>query len=160
MGTIIIIPKILSKNCLIYFKELATWVPYASIVLVLLFVIMFAIGPGSIPWFLVNELFNPSARPAAASAAVAVNWTANFFVGIGFLPLQVILKTYILLCFHCYISLLNMIQSFQKIMGPNVFIIFVVFLILFSLFVWRKVPETKNKSYDEIQTMFRQRSYQ
>lgn len=51
---------------------------------------MFATGPGSIPWFLVSELFNQSARPAATSLAVAINWTANFMVGLGFLPLQVI----------------------------------------------------------------------
>lgn len=55
----------------------------------LLFVVMFATGPGSIPWFLVSELFNQSARPAATSLAVAINWTANFLVGLGFLPLQV-----------------------------------------------------------------------
>lgn len=52
---------------------------------------MFATGPGSIPWFLVSELFNQSARPSATSLAVAINWTANFMVGLGFLPLQVII---------------------------------------------------------------------
>lgn len=45
---------------------------------------MFASGPGSIPWFLVSELFNQSARPIATSLAVAVNWGANFLVGLGF----------------------------------------------------------------------------
>lgn len=64
-------------------------VSYFCIILVLIFVIMFAIGPGSIPWFLVSELFNQSARPAATSLAVAINWLANFMVGLGFLPLQV-----------------------------------------------------------------------
>lgn len=64
-------------------------VSYFCIILVLVFVIMFAIGPGSIPWFLVSELFNQSARPAATSLAVAINWFANFMVGLGFLPLQV-----------------------------------------------------------------------
>lgn len=50
---------------------------------------MFATGPGSIPWFLVAELFSQSARPTATSLAVAINWAANFMVGLGFLPLQV-----------------------------------------------------------------------
>lgn len=62
---------------------------YICIALILLFVILFATGPGSIPWFLVSELFNQSARPAATSLAVAINWTANFIVGLGFSPLQV-----------------------------------------------------------------------
>lgn len=57
--------------------------------LVILFVVFFATGPGSIPWFLVSELFNQSARPTATSIAVAVNWTANFIVGISFLGLAV-----------------------------------------------------------------------
>ena len=51
------------------------------------FVIMFATGPGSIPWFLVGELFGQGARPLATSISVAVNWTANFLVGMCFLPL-------------------------------------------------------------------------
>lgn len=59
-----------------------------------MFVVMFAVGPGSIPWFLVSELFNQSARPTACSIAVTTNWTANFFVGLGFLPLQVRMKLY------------------------------------------------------------------
>jgi len=111
------------------------WVSYACIVFVLVFVIMFAVGPGSIPWFLVTELFNQSARPTAASIAVTTNWTANFFVGLGFLPLQVA-------------------------MGGYVFLIFVVLQGLFTFFVWKKVPETKNKTVEEISSMFRQISYQ
>lgn len=59
------------------------------VIFVLLFVVMFAIGPGSIPWFLVSELFNQSARPTATSLAVCINWTANFLVGLAFLPLAV-----------------------------------------------------------------------
>ena len=50
---------------------------------------MFATGPGSIPWFIVSELFTVGARGLATSLAVAINWTANFFVGLLFLPIQV-----------------------------------------------------------------------
>ena len=67
-------------------KSLGDWISYMSIVLVILFVVMFATGPGSIPWFLVNEIFASNARPIAASIAVAVNWTAAFLVGLLFLP--------------------------------------------------------------------------
>ncbi|GLV38604.1 Glucose transporter 1 [Carabus blaptoides fortunei] len=111
------------------------WVSYLAIVLVLIFIVMFATGPGSIPWFLVSELFSQSARPAATSLAVAVNWTANFMVGLGFLPLQ-------------------------EVMGPYVFIIFAILQALTVLFIWKKVPETKNKTMEEISSMFRQQSYQ
>ncbi|XP_047039961.1 solute carrier family 2, facilitated glucose transporter member 1 [Helicoverpa armigera] len=108
-----------------------SWVSYLCIALVILFVVMFAVGPGSIPWFLVTELFNQSARPAATSVAVTVNWTANFIVGLSFLPLS-------------------------SALGPNVFIIFAVLQLLFIMFIFFKVPETKNKTVEEITAMFRQ----
>ncbi|XP_032666821.1 solute carrier family 2, facilitated glucose transporter member 1-like isoform X1 [Odontomachus brunneus] len=108
---------------------------YFSIVLVILFVVLFATGPGSIPWFLVSELFNQSARPPATSIAIAVNWTANFIVSIGFLPLQ-------------------------EAVGAYVFIIFAVLQAFFTIFIYKKVPETKNKTMEEISSMFRQISYQ
>ncbi|XP_075213541.1 facilitated glucose transporter protein 1-like isoform X2 [Lycorma delicatula] len=111
------------------------WVSYVSIFLVMAFVIMFAVGPGSIPWFLVAELFNQSARPTATSLAVMINWTANFFVGLGFLPLQ-------------------------ELMRENVFFIFAALQALFVVFIYKKVPETKNKTLEEITSMFRQISYQ
>ncbi|KAB7498174.1 Solute carrier family 2, facilitated glucose transporter member 4 [Armadillidium nasatum] len=82
------IDTILLTLCLVLQSESARWLSYASIVLVILFVVMFATGPGSIPWFLVNELFASNARPMASSIAVLINWTAAFIVGLGFLPIQ------------------------------------------------------------------------
>lgn len=110
------------------------WLPYVCILLVIAFVVMFAVGPGSIPWFLVSELFNQSALPLATSLAVGTNWTANFFVGLGFLPLQ-------------------------QFLGGHVFFIFAILQALFIVFIYKKVPETKNKTLEEISTMFKQISY-
>jgi hypothetical protein len=62
---------------------------FCAILLVIGFVVMFATGPGSIPWFLVTELFAQGARPMATAIAVTTNWGANFIVGLGFLPLAV-----------------------------------------------------------------------
>ena len=66
-----------------------TWLSYLAVAAVILFVVGFATGPGSIPWFFVTELFAQSGRPIATSIAVAVNWSANFLVGLGFSPIQV-----------------------------------------------------------------------
>ncbi|XP_068223773.1 solute carrier family 2, facilitated glucose transporter member 1-like [Palaemon carinicauda] len=115
-------------------KDTAPWVSYLSIFLVILFVVMFATGPGSIPWFLVTELFAQNARPMASSIAVAVNWTAAFLVGLGFLPIQ-------------------------ELIGPYVFLIFVALLAGFIVFTWKKVPETKGKTIDEITAIFKQSAY-
>ncbi|CAH1642762.1 unnamed protein product [Spodoptera littoralis] len=117
--------------CVAYLYSMLPWVSYVCIALVILFVVMFAVGPGSIPWFLVTELFNQSSRPAATSVAVTVNWTANFIIGLSFLQLSAIL-------------------------GANVFIIFAILQLVFIFFIYCHVPETKNKTVEEITAMFRQ----
>lgn len=106
-----------------------------SVLLVVAFIVLFASGPGSIPWFLVSELFNQSARPTASSVAIAINWSANFLVGVMFVPISAAIET-------------------------NVFFIFAGIQAFFTAFIFYKVPETKNKSIDEISSMFRQQSYQ
>lgn len=128
------ITTVLLTFCLAYATQYI-WVSYVSIFLVIAFVVMFAVGPGSIPWFLVAELFNQSARPTAISVAVMTNWTANFMVGLGFLPLE-------------------------RIFHGNIFFIFAFLQALFVVFIFKKVPETKNKTLEEITSMFRQISYQ
>ena len=124
---------------------------YVSIVMVITFVVGFATGPGSIPWFFVTELFTQGARGMATSVAVVTNWTANFLVGLGFTPLMVI---------HILekknIPILILFHFLQLAIGPYVFIIFIVLQIFFIGYVWFKVPETKNKTIEEITAQFRQ----
>ena len=45
---------------------------------------MIILPSGSIPWFMVAEMFLQDARPAAVTVAVIVNWTTNFAVGLSF----------------------------------------------------------------------------
>merc|ERR1712080_274967 len=79
--------------------ENAPFMSYVAIAAVILFVVGFATGPGSIPWFFVTELFAQSGRPTATSIAVVVNWTANFLVGLGFKPLQLFMNAWVFLVF-------------------------------------------------------------
>lgn len=64
---------------------------YLSVASLVLFIMMFAIGPGSIPWFITAELFDQSARPYAVSLAILVNWLANLTSGLLFPLMQVII---------------------------------------------------------------------
>ncbi|XP_072304359.1 solute carrier family 2, facilitated glucose transporter member 1-like [Eucyclogobius newberryi] len=98
---------------------------YMAIVAVMLFVAMFELGPGPIPWFIVAELFSQGPRPAAMAVAGCCNWTANFLVGMSF-------------------------PKLVELCGPWVFIIFAAILVLFFIFTFIKVPETKGKTFDEI----------
>ena len=45
---------------------------------------------------------------------------------------------------------------FQKMIGSYVFIIFTVLLTTFLLFTWKKVPETKGKTVEEITAKFKE----
>uniref|UniRef100_A0A6G1SHP9 Solute carrier family 2, facilitated glucose transporter member 1 n=1 Tax=Aceria tosichella TaxID=561515 RepID=A0A6G1SHP9_9ACAR len=101
-----------------------------AVVAVYVYIAMFASGPGAIPWFLVAELFPSNARPLASSIAVAVNWLANFTVSLCFLPLS------------------NILHGFT-------FILFAVLLVIFYLFTYYKVPETKGATSDEISALFK-----
>merc|ERR1711997_552606 len=115
--------------CLLTFETVPA-MSYVAIVAVITFVVGFATGPGSIPWFFVTELFAQSGRPTATSIAVVVNWTANFLVGLGFLPMRLL-------------------------MGPWVFMVFIVIQLFFIIYVAVVVPETKGRTIDEITARFR-----
>ncbi|KAF5904687.1 solute carrier family 2, facilitated glucose transporter member 1-like [Clarias magur] len=123
-----------SAVCMTIAMALTEQVPalsYVSIVAIFVFVAFFEIGPGPIPWFIVAELFSQGPRPAAFAVAGFSNWTANFIVG---------------MCF----------QYVEQLTGPYVFIIFTVLLLIFFVFTYFKVPETKGRTFDEISAGFRQ----
>ncbi|KAF7666828.1 hypothetical protein LDENG_00089220 [Lucifuga dentata] len=98
---------------------------YLAIVAVFGFVASFEMGPGPIPWFIVAELFSQGPRPAAIAVSGFSNWTANFLVGLGF-------------------------PKLEELCGPYVFIIFMVLLIVFFIFTYLRVPETKGRTFDDI----------
>jgi hypothetical protein len=65
--------------------------------------------------------------------------------------------------FSSAFRILNLLLHQQEALGdhgPLVFIFFAAFLAFFVAFTYKKVPETKNKTIEEISAMFRQRSYQ
>ncbi|XP_028982147.1 glucose transporter type 1 isoform X4 [Diachasma alloeum] len=111
-------------------KEMIGWMSYLSVVSTLSFVVFFAVGPGSIPWMITAELFSQGPRPAAMSIAVLINWMANFVVGIAFPSMMAVLDNY-------------------------TFLPFSGFLAVFWIFTYKKVPETKNKTFEEILALFR-----
>lgn len=106
-------------------KNEYSWMSFICIGAILLFVAFFEIGPGPIPWFIVAELFSQGPRPAAMAVAGCSNWTSNFLVGLLF-------------------------PSAAYYLGPYVFIIFTGFLVIFLVFTFFKVPETRGRTFEEI----------
>lgn len=100
-----------------------------------LFVIGFAPGLGPMPWTVNSEIYPMWARGTAISIATAVNWIANLIVSFSFLSLLESITTYGTFYLFCGISLLGMI---------------VLFFML---------PETKNKTLEEVEELFMSKEY-
>jgi SP family facilitated glucose transporter-like MFS transporter 1 len=103
----------------------ASWLSFISIICVITYVVGFAIGIGSIPQFIGAELFKQGPRPPAMSFAGLLNWVCNFLVGITFPSMQSAIEAYS-------------------------FLVFASTLIGFGIFFYFKLPETKNKTFDQI----------
>jgi hypothetical protein len=103
-----------------------SWANYVSIVCVLIYVITFAIGLGPIPWMVGSELFRERQRPLAMAACGIMNYIGQFVIVIAFEPIE-----------HA--------------IGCYVFVIFLVLLVGFLAFVIICVPETRHKTFEEIE---------
>ena len=103
-------------------KETLNWL---SIAMVLVFVTGFEIGLGAIPWMIGSDLFPDKPRATAMSFGALCNWLANLTVGLGFLPMQ-------------------------SALGAYSFVPFAVVLAVTFVFILLVVPETKNKSVEQV----------
>ncbi|CAN2388560.1 carbohydrate transport, partial [Pristimantis euphronides] len=111
------------------YQDRAPWVPYISIVCILAVIASFCIGPGGIPFVLVGEFFQQSQRPAAFMIAGSVNWISNFAVGLLF-PL------------------------IQEGLGNYCFLVFATVCLAGAIYLFFVLPETKNKTFSEIDQAF------
>lgn len=87
----------------------------------------FAIGLGPVFWLLIAEIYPTQVRGPAMSIATLANWAANFVVTISFL------------------TLLNAVG------GVGTFFLFAFLTLVALTYFWRKVPETKGRSLQEIE---------
>lgn len=92
----------------------------------LVFVSSFAIGMGPVFWVILGEIFPSSEQAEGSGAGSAVNWLSNFALSTAFLPLV------------------------EAIGTGEVFLIFAVVCLLALAFVYRYVPETKDRDFEQI----------
>eukprot|EP00058_Branchiostoma_floridae_P019091 XP_002604580.1 hypothetical protein BRAFLDRAFT_60462 [Branchiostoma floridae] len=111
------------------FEDPYQWIAYLSIVFVIIYIIAFAIGLGPIPYIITGEMFRQGARPAAFMIGGSANFVANGVVGLVF-------------------------PILQARIGALTFLIFMAVCVLLCIFVAVKVPETKNKTFEDIQKLF------
>jgi len=95
------------------------------------YIVFFSLGLGAIPWLIMGEIFPGHVRALAASIATLLNWTLSFIVTETF-------------------------ASLLSALGPSVtFTIFGGVCALGICFVVAFVPETKGKTFEEIEALFR-----
>ncbi|XP_028343679.1 solute carrier family 2, facilitated glucose transporter member 5 isoform X9 [Physeter macrocephalus] len=110
-------------------QDTISWMPYVSIACIISYVIGHALGPSPIPALLITEIFLQSSRPAAYMVGGSVHWLSNFTVGLIFPFIQVGL-------------------------GAYSFIVFAVICLLTTIYTFLVVPETKSKTFIEINQIF------
>ncbi|EAA34084.3 general substrate transporter [Neurospora crassa] len=73
---------------------------------IMIYVAGYAIGLGNVPW-MQSELFSLSVRSVGSGVATATNWSANFVIGLTFLPLMEALSpswTFVLYAVICAVG--------------------------------------------------------
>jgi SP family galactose:H+ symporter-like MFS transporter len=97
------------------------------LIVLLLYIVSFAIGLGPTYWLIAAEVFPTRLRATGSSISTVGNWSANLIVSITFL------------------TLINML-------GKSVtFWIYAAFAVVQIVFIWFLVPETKGKPLEAIE---------
>jgi MFS family permease len=101
------------------------WLALAGLIL---FIAGFAIGLGPVFWLMISEIFPVGVRSKAMAAATIVNWGANFLVAQTFLSLS------------------------GWITRQGVFFLYAALAVLSIVFFALRVPETRGRSLEDIQS--------
>lgn len=109
-----------------------------ALIFMLMYTASFAMSWGPVTWVLLSEIFPNSIR-GAMSIAVAAQWIANWLVSFTF-------------------PILNDNQTLTSIFNHGfAYWIYGIMGILAALFVWKFVPETKGKTLEEIEKIWKKK---
>jgi SP family xylose:H+ symportor-like MFS transporter len=108
----------------------------AALICMLVYVASFAVSWGPVTWVLLSEIFPNSIR-GAMSVAVAAQWIANWIISLTF-------------------PMLNDNQILTKIFHHGFsYWLYGIFSLLAAVFVWKLVPETKGKTLEEMEKLWK-----
>jgi SP family arabinose:H+ symporter-like MFS transporter len=93
----------------------------------------FAFGMGPVPWIIISEIFPNKIRGRAASIATSTLWTGTLVVTFTFLSL---------------------VRRFDI---SGTFAIYAVLSLVSFMYIWRRVPETRGKTLEQIQQVWQKK---
>lgn len=112
--------------------------PIVAVISIMVYSASFMFSWGPICWVLISEIFPNTIRGAAVAVAVAFQWIFNFIVSSTFLPM--------------YNMSLGSMQNFGHVFT---YLLYGVICIVAAFFVWKMVPETKGKSLEDMNKMWK-----
>jgi MFS family permease len=101
---------------------------YVALIGLLVYIASFAIGLGPVFWLMISEIFPTGVRSKAMSVSTMTNWAANFIVAGTFLTLT------------------------MAITKQGTFFVYTGIGVAAFLFFLFRVPETKGRSLEQIQS--------
>lgn len=114
-----------------------SWLSYneiigiSTLVFIIIYTASFMMSWGPICWVLISEIFPNKIRGQAVAVAVGAQWAANYLIS----------STY---------------PAMMEYSGALTYGFYGLMAVLSALFVWKMVPETKGKSLEEMETLWKE----
>jgi SP family xylose:H+ symportor-like MFS transporter len=102
----------------------------STLVFIIIYTASFMMSWGPICWVLISEIFPNKIRGQAVAIAVAAQWTANYLISSTYLPMVEFSG--------------GMTYGFYGLMSA-----------LSAVFVWKMIPETKGKTLEEMDRLWK-----
>lgn len=102
----------------------------ATLLFIIIYTASFMMSWGPICWVLISEIFPNEIRSQAIALSVAAQWAANFFISSTYPPMM-------------------------EFSSGGTYLFYGIMSIFSALFVWKMVPETKGKTLEEIEDVWK-----
>lgn len=101
-----------------------------TLIFIIIYTASFMMSWGPITWVLISEIFPNKIRGRAVAIAVAFQWAANYFIS----------STY---------------PAMMEFSGAMTYGFYGAMSILSAIFVWRMIPETKGKTLEDLEKLWK-----
>lgn len=101
-----------------------------TLVFIIVYTASFMMSWGPICWVLISEIFPNRIRNQAVAIAVAAQWAANFFISSTYPPMM-------------------------EFSNGGTYLFYGIMSVLSALFVWKMVPETKGKTLEALEGVWK-----